>query len=88
MSCDYSDTCLVFASQFLGTRYKTRRQGCGTVVDGLELHPVHSFVVTVGYVAYIVSRITIMSIALASLRWMPYDVYIDTWAEYIPSVQG
>jgi hypothetical protein len=44
--------------------------------------------VTVGYAVYIVSRIIIMSLALASLRWMPYDVYIDTWAEYIPSVQG
>lgn len=79
---------LIFASQHLITWYKTHKHRGDTVVDGLEHHPVHSFVVTVGYVVYILSRIIIMAIALASLRWMPYSVYIDTWAEYIPSIQG
>jgi hypothetical protein len=76
---------LIFASQYLITSYKTHRDSSAKA-DDLELHPVHSFIVTLGYVGYN-SRVVIMALALASLRRMPSDVYADTWAAYLPSVQ-
>ena len=36
---------------------------------------------------YIIARLAIITIAFTSLREMPADVYITTWATYLPSVQ-
>ena len=39
------------------------------------------------WLLYILARLALLTIAFLSLRSMPEDVYITTWAKYLPNVQ-
>lgn len=46
-----------------------------SILSGLEL------------ILYILARLALLAIAFTSLRSMPGDVYLTTWAKYLPKVQ-
>ncbi|MCJ1380684.1 hypothetical protein MMC17_003792 [Xylographa soralifera] len=37
-------------------------------------------------IIYVLARLTLLGVAFSSLRAMPEDVYINTWAQYMPNV--
>lgn len=78
---------LIFASQFVATLLRQRGNPANCVRDEGRLHPFHSIMITVGYVAYVLARVAIMTVAFTSLRRMPTDVYLTTWARNLPNIQ-
>lgn len=78
---------LIFGSQYAVTWSKKGTFKPGYSNNDLAVHPVHSMIITFGYGAYVLGRLTLIALAVASLRRMPADVYVSTWAKYLPSVQ-
>jgi len=48
---------------------------------------VNLFILYATSLVYCLSRLTIMALALSSLRFLPDDVYVTTWTKNIPTVQ-